>query len=574
MHKLEGIPVSGGMALGACFVLRRPVLMIPHYAADPAQERQRLQEAFGTLEEKIRVLIAREAQNQTVKGEPQILEAHLLMLEDPDFRQRIEQNIATGINAEAAVEQAGHEMASRLLALPDAYLADRATDIQEVTYRLQCHLLHQTVPGIQDLQNPAVLVTRELAPADTIGMNRNLVLGILSETGGVTSHASIIARSLGIPAVSGLPGLLDLVQPGQQVCLDGTSGQVLLDPDAETRLLFTRHVQRQQEEEKELAAYRQAPTQTRDGHSLLLAANIAHAGETVQALSSGAQGIGLMRSEFLYMESKDSFPGEEEQYRQYVQVLRDMKGHDVIIRTLDIGGDKQLRYYRFPEEENPFLGVRAIRFGFAHEEILRTQIRALLRASVCGSLRIMFPMIATREEFSRARAIVQEEKDHLQRQGIPVSPAIRLGLMIEIPAAALQAESLAGEADFFSIGTNDLIQYTLAADRLNPGVQYLYQPFHPAVLKLIQMSIAGAHARGIPCGICGEMAADPAGALLLCGMGADALSCSPALIPSIRRTLHQYDYAELQQTAQQALQQEDAGQVRQCLAELMERRQA
>jgi len=438
--------------------------------------------------------------------------------------------------------------------MDDEYMSARASDIKDVTNRILAHLLGVHIPNPSNINEQVIIVANDLTPSETAQLDRNYVLGFITDIGGRTSHSAIMARSLEIPAVVGAGTATTTIQNGDWLIVDGLSGQVLVNPtEADVIADYQEKAQSYRTQQAEWVTLVNEQTMSKDGVHIELAANIGSPSDLDGVLRHGAEGIGLYRTEFLYM-GRENLPSEDEQFTAYKTVIEGMKGKPVVIRTLDIGGDKHLPYLPLQEEMNPFLGHRAIRLCLDQQELFRTQLRALLRASVYGNLKIMFPMIATIQEFREAKSILLEEKEKLIAEGIAVSAAIEVGMMVEIPATAVMADIFAKEVDFFSIGTNDLIQYTMAADRMNEKVSYLYQPYNPAILRLIQMVIKAAHQEQKWVGMCGEMAGDELAVPLLLGLGLDEFSMSATSILKTRALLKQLTVPEMQSLATEALQ--------------------
>ena len=543
---LRGVAAAAGVAVGPAVVYR------PHagttavrQAGTPGQEASRFRKAVAAVDQDLGRLA--EAADEHAR---EIVEAHRMMLNDPSLHELVEAGLGGGQAAESAAEAAIEQFAAMLEGLDDPYLRERAADVRDVGRRLAAAIAGATV-GLK-LEYPCVVIARDLAPTDTIGLDRSLLLGFVTEQGGTTSHTCILARSWGIPAVVATPGLLAHAQEGMTVALDGVSGEVVLAPSVATSARYDRRLDEVRVQATAALAEAGLPARTPDGHRVELAANAGSPADVIEAMTLGAEGIGLLRSEFLFM-GRETAPTEEEQVEAYSEALRQAGGHRVVIRTLDIGGDKEVPYLGMPKEENPFLGVRALRLCFQRPELFQTQLRALLRAGVHGRLAIMFPMVSGLTELRQARAALDEARRSLAAEGIPHLATPEVGIMIEIPSAALLARQLAQEVDFFSIGTNDLVQYTLAVDRGNPELAGLYQPCHPAVLRLISEVVEAAHAGGRWVGVCGEMGGLPAGALLLLGLGVDELSVSRSTLPAIRRLIRATPVSEARMVARQAL---------------------
>ncbi|EFI68193.1 phosphoenolpyruvate--protein phosphotransferase [Lysinibacillus capsici] len=554
MTQLTGIAASDGIAIAKAYRFVQPDLTFAKTTVhDIEAEQQRLAAALAKAEQEL-VIIRQQTFEKFSAEEAAIFEAHLLVVHDPELIGPINQKIADeAVNAEYAL----HEVSSMFVALfegmDDEYMSARASDIKDVTNRILAHLLGVHIPNPSNMNEQVIIVANDLTPSETAQLDRNFVLGFITDIGGRTSHSAIMARSLEIPAVVGAGIATTTIQDGDYLIVDGLTGQVLVNPSADVIADYQEKAQNYRVQQAEWSTLVNEQTVSKDGVQVELAANIGSPSDLDGVLRHGAEGIGLYRTEFLYM-GRENLPSEEEQFTAYKTVLEGMKGKPVVIRTLDIGGDKHLPYLPLQEEMNPFLGHRAIRLCLDQQELFRTQLRALLRASVCGNLKIMFPMIATIQEFRAAKAILLEEKEKLIAGGIAVGSSIEVGMMVEIPSTAVMADIFAKEVDFFSIGTNDLIQYTMAADRMNEKVSYLYQPYNPAILRLIQMVIKAAHQEQKWVGMCGEMAGDEHAVPLLLGLGLDEFSMSATSILKTRALLKQLSVPEMQSLATEALQ--------------------
>ncbi|MBR2809730.1 MAG: phosphoenolpyruvate--protein phosphotransferase, partial [Erysipelotrichaceae bacterium] len=520
---LKGIAASSGIAISKVYKLEEVEIVIPTETKTPAEEIAKLDSALAKTVSAIEKVKERAASNLS-EEELAVFDAHLMMAKDPEFYDQIKAAIEAGSNAESAAKTVSDQMIAMFESMEDAYFKERAADIKDVSYRLLAYLLGKEIPDLTTISEEVVIVARDLTPSDTAQLNKQYTMGFATEVGGRTSHSAIMARSLEIPAVVGTTGLLSACNSGDSIILDAVDGCVIINPTEEQIKEYTAKKEKLEQEKAELKVLLNEKSVTVDGHEVELAANIGTPKDVEGAKSNGAEGIGLYRTEFLYMDAKNDFPSEDAQFEAYKEVLEGMEGKKVVVRTLDIGGDKRLDYFTFPEEMNPFLGYRAIRLCLDRKDIFRTQVRALLRASVYGKLCIMFPMIATVDEFKEAKGIVLEEKENLKKEGVAVSDDIEIGMMVEIPAAAVLAEEFANYADFFSIGTNDLIQYSMAADRMSEKVSYLYQPLNPSILRLIKMTIDGGHSKGKWVGMCGEMAGDILACPVLLGLGLDEFS--------------------------------------------------
>ncbi|MBQ1476996.1 MAG: phosphoenolpyruvate--protein phosphotransferase [Erysipelotrichaceae bacterium] len=551
---LKGIAASNGIAIGKVYKMESPKIEISMEVTGTEEERlQVFRNALAKTVSDIEAVKERASVNLSAE-ELAIFDAHLMMANDPEFASQIEEMIRSGLNADKAAKDVADMMIGMFESMEDAYFKERAADIKDVSYRLLCNILGLTIPDLTAIDEEVVIVANDLTPSDTAQLNKKYTLGFITEIGGRTSHSAIMARSLEIPAVVGCTGIMENVKSGDCVIMDAIEGKVILSPSEEEVKEYTAKKEAFLAEREALKVLKDAKSVTTDGHEVELAGNIGGPKDVEGVLNNGGEGVGLFRTEFLYMNSENDFPSEEEQFEAYKAVLEGMGGKKVVVRTLDIGGDKKLNYFTFPEEMNPFLGYRAIRFCLDRRDVFRTQLRALARASVYGKLCIMFPMIATVDEFKTAKALYEEEKAKLLAEGIAVSDDVQIGMMVEIPAAAVLADQFAKYADFFSIGTNDLIQYSMAADRMSEKVSYLYQPLNPSLLRLIKSTIDGAHKHGKWTGMCGEMAGDAMAAPVLLGLGLDEFSMSATSILNTRKIVRSLSYADMKELAEKALQ--------------------
>ncbi len=548
---LKGIAASSGIALAKLYKLTKPVLNICSQFNGVDCELATLNRSIELTKADIEK-VKEKAVGRLSDEELAIFDAHLMVLADPEFIGQIENLIKDGQSASCAVESVSKMFVSMFESMDDPYFKERAADVKDVSYRLLAHVLGIFIPDLSLIDEEVIVVAYDLTPSDTAQLDRRFVKGFATEIGGRTSHSAIMARSLEIPAVVGINNLLENVNTGDFMILDALKGDVLINPDTSVVEQYSLEAKKYLEYRNSLKQLKDAASVTEDNHEVELAGNIGTPKDVNAVVDNGGEGVGLYRTEFLYMDAT-SLPSEQEQFVAYKSVLEAMDGKRVVIRTLDIGGDKELSYLKFPHEMNPFLGYRAVRLCLDRKDIFMTQLRALLRASVYGKLAIMFPMVATLDEFRAAKACFLEAKQQLLDEGISVNENIEVGIMIEIPAAALNAYNIAKEADFFSIGTNDLIQYTMAADRMNQKVSYLYQPYNPSILKLIKMAIDGAHAHNKWCGMCGEMAGEELAVPILLGLGLDEFSMSATSILQARKMVRQLSYAKMQEMATKCL---------------------
>ena len=556
VEMLKGIAASDGVAVAKAYLLVQPDLTFSKATVeDTAAEEARLDAALAKSTEELQQIREKAAQSLG-EAEAQVFDAHLMVLSDPEMVGQIKQNIKdNSVNAESALKEVTDMYIGMFEAMEDnAYMQERAADIRDVAKRILAHLLGVTLPNPSMIDEEVVVVAHDLTPSDTAQLDRNFVKAFVTDIGGRTSHSAIMARSLEIPAIVGTKEITAKVKEGDILAVNGIEGDVIIDPTEEQKAEFEKAGADYAAQKAEWEKLKNAETVTADGKHFELAANIGTPKDLVGVHNNGGEAVGLYRTEFLYMDSPD-FPTEDDQYEAYKAVLEGMEGKPVVVRTMDIGGDKELPYLQLPHEMNPFLGYRALRISLSEQgdEMFRTQMRALLRASVHGNLRIMFPMVATLKEFRAAKAIFEEEKQKLISEGKEVSDTIQVGIMIEIPAAAVLADKFAKEVDFFSVGTNDLIQYTMAADRMNERVSYLYQPYNPSILRLIKNVIDAAHAEGKWAGMCGEMAGDQTAVPLLVGMGLDEFSMSATSILKTRSLMKRLDTGKMAELADRAL---------------------
>lgn len=556
---LKGIAASAGVNVAKAYKLEQPEVVIEKKEGDPAVELKKFDDALAKTVKDIQGVKERAAKRLS-EEELAVFDAHLMMAEDPEFASQIKAMIENDkVNAEYAADTVASQMVAMFEAMDNDYFRERAADIKDVTFRLKCNLLGLQIPDLTAIDEPSIIVAHDLTPSDTAQLNE-FVKGFATAIGGKTSHSAIMANSLEIPAVVGTKGILENVKTGDVIGLDALDGFVYVNPDEDTVKMLEAKAAAFAEEKEALKMMVNAKSITTDGHEVELAGNIGGFKDVEGVLKNGGEGVGLFRTEFLYMDN-DHFPTEEEQFEAYKAVLEGMGGRKVVVRTLDIGGDKKLSYYTFPEEMNPFLGYRAIRLCLKEQDIFRTQLRALCRASVYGKLCIMFPMIATIDEFRQAKGIFEDVKAELLAEGVAVADDIQVGMMVEIPAAAVLADEFSKYADFFSIGTNDLIQYSMAADRMSENVSYLYQPYNPSVLRLVSMTIKGAHKNGKWVGMCGAMAGEPYAVPILLGLGLDEFSMSATQILKARKVVTGLSYADMQKLADKCLNMDSAQEV-------------
>ncbi|BDR75980.1 phosphoenolpyruvate-protein phosphotransferase [Clostridium tetani] len=541
---MKGISASNGIAIGKAFILKiGDVEIIKETIKDGEEENQRFITALEKGKKQLSKIM-KDAKEKLGEEKSKIFEAHLFMLDDPEFTGQVSEKILKQkINAEYALKSTSEELVAIFEQIEDDYMRERVADIKDVTNRILRILTGNEGISISEIEEESILIGYDLTPSDTAQIDKNKILGFATEIGGVTSHSAIIARSIGIPSVLGVGKEIEEIKNGELIILDGNKGLIITNPDDEKINLYKKQIEEEKKLQKILGKYKNIEVITLDGRKVEVASNIGSIEDSENALKNGAEGIGLFRTEFLYMASSE-LPEEEFQYNAYKEVLEKMGEKPVIIRTLDIGGDKKLSYLTIDEEMNPFLGYRAIRLCLHRKDIFKTQLRALLRASYYGNLKIMFPMIANLQELREAKSILEECKEELRKESIAFNENIKVGIMVEIPSAAIMSDVLAKEVDFFSIGTNDLIQYTIAVDRMNEKVSYLYDFFNPAVLRLINNVIVNGHKEGKFVGMCGEMAGKKELIPLLLGMGLDEFSMSASSVLKAKKLITELNYED------------------------------
>ena len=553
MLKLKGIAASQGISFAKAYVFVEPDLSVKEVKIeDVAAEIKRFEDAIEASKKEL-TIIKENALASLGADKAAVFEAHLLILDDPEFMGTVKTDIESKvINAEYAFKETSDMFISMFEAMDNEYMKERAADIRDVSKRILAHLLGVDLPNPSLIDEEVIVIAEDLTPSDTAQLNKKYVKGFATNIGGRTSHSAIMARSLEIPAVVGTSSITEDVKNGDILILDGLDGVVLVNPDEATTAEYKEKYAKFEAQKAEWAKLVTEKSVTKDGHEVILAANIGTPADLEGVKNNGGEAVGLYRTEFLYM-GRDQLPTEDEQFEAYKAVLEGMGDKPVVVRTLDIGGDKELPYLDLPKEMNPFLGFRAIRLCLEEKDLFRTQLRALLRASVYGKLCVMFPMIATVQEFRAAKALFLEEKEKLVAEGVAVSNDIELGIMVEIPSTAVIADIFAKEVDFFSIGTNDLIQYTMAADRMSEKVSYLYQPYNPAILRLVKNVIEASHKEGKWTGMCGEMAGDSLAIPLLLGMGLDEFSMSATSILQARSQIKNLSLDKMKELVDKAI---------------------
>ena len=552
--RIQGISGSRGVAVGNVYRYIQEEIVIPDYTVADDKVEEEIGKFAAAMAATLKQLdtIRQKALDEMGPEEAAIFEAHMQIAQDPSLSDGIKSLVESShTNVVAATAQTIETFANIFLGMEDPYMRERGADIKDIGDRLMRNMLGMNPRGLSHISGEVILVAQDLAPSDTASLDKNVVKGIVTAAGGPTSHAAIMARTLEIPAVMGVGDIESFVDGDKAVVL-GTDGIVEMNPSDADWDEYTNQAAAFQEELKRLRESANLEAITTDGHHVELFGNIGKAKDAKNALTMGAQGIGLYRTEFLYMEN-DELPAEDVQFEEYKKVAQDMKGKPVIIRTMDIGGDKELKCLDLPSEMNPFLGYRAIRISLNRPDIFKVQLRALLRASAFGDIHVMYPMIASVEEVKQANAMLDECKEELTAEGKEFNKDIKVGIMIEVPAAAVISPILAKYVDFFSIGTNDLCQYTLAVDRMNEAIGSLYQPLHPGVLRLIKHVIDASHEQGKFTGMCGELASDPVATMILLGLGLDEFSMTASSIPLIKNILRSVSKAECEEVANKAL---------------------
>lgn len=561
----KGVAASPGIAIGKAFVFRPGKLYFEKKQIEQdsvEQEVARFEQALTRAQQELGKMHARSLTGPAKDKGPG-LETQLAMLDDPAFKSDVLTQIRGGTNAEAAVSEVFNGYIDLFRALRDPYLKERAADLKEIGYKIKRHLLGAGAMVRPGLDEESIVLARDISPSDTIQIGRSKILGLATEGGGRTSHTAIMARTLDIPAVVGLGQFLSQVQDGDTIIVDGSQGLILVNPDEKTLAGYKRRMETYRDYKQELESLQDLPAETKDGQRMLLLANIDHPMEVAGALNNGARGIGLFRTEYLYM-GREEPPTEEEQYQDYKKVA-EAAGGPVIIRTLDVGGDNTVFFLPVTGEYNPFLGWRGIRLSLDLPGFFKTQLKAILRAAAHGKVKVMFPMISNLMELRRAREILEEAKRELEAEGKDFDRGLEVGVLVEVPSVAITIDLFAPEVDFFSIGTNDLVQYTMAVDRINEKVSKLYQSLHPAVLRLIRQVVEAGRQAGKEVSICGEMAGEPLATVLLAGLGLRVLSTGSGILPEVKKRIRSVAMAEARAIAARALQFNTSGEVKKYL---------
>lgn len=561
---MNGIGVSNGIGIGKIYIKEELPEITKKTIDSSSEEVERFNQSILTVEKELEQLYEEKKVSLGPK-EAEIFKAHLMIIQDPELINKVIKTIEEKeVNAEYALKLVVDEYVAIFENMDNEYLRERALDIKDIGRRITKHLLTIESKNLSDLKKGTIIVAKDLTPSDTAGLIKENIEGIVTEDGGKTSHSAIIANTLGIPAVMGVKGIINATKNNDQLIINGKTGDVILNPSEKQINQYKIRKEEELEEQEALKEMIGKKSQTLDGKTIELSANIASLDDIENALANDAEGVGLFRSEFIYMNS-NGLPSEEKQFEIYKKALEQFGDKPVIIRTMDIGGDKAVDYLDFEEEMNPFLGYRAIRYSLDNKDVFKTQLRALLRASNYGNLRIMFPMISSMKELKKTKAILEECKNELKKEGLAYSETLAIGIMIEVPSAAMISDKLAKEVDFFSIGTNDLIQYTTATDRMNPNLKDLYTPYNLGVLRLIHMTIKNGHQENIWVGMCGSVAGNEYLIPLLLGMGLDEFSMSPSLILNARKIINNANIKELQQLTNKVLDASDENEVRKLL---------
>ena len=565
MLQLKGIAASQGISFAKAYVFVEPDLTVKEVKIEDVEaEVKRFEDAIEASKKEL-TIIKENALASLGADKAAVFEAHLLILDDPEFMGTVKTDIESKvINAEYAFKETSDMFISMFEAMDNEYMKERAADIRDVSKRILAHLLGVDLPNPSLIDEEVIVIAEDLTPSDTAQLNKKYVKGFATNIGGRTSHSAIMARSLEIPAVVGTSSITEDVKNGDTLILDGLDGVVLVNPDEATTAEYKEKHAKFEAQKAEWAKLVTEKSVTKDGHEVILAANIGTPADLEGVKNNGGEAVGLYRTEFLYM-GRDQLPTEDEQFEAYKAVLEGMGDKPVVVRTLDIGGDKELPYLDLPKEMNPFLGWRAVRIALDRREILHAQLRAVLRASAFGKLAVMFPMIISVEEIRELKSVLETLKAELRAEGKAFDENIQVGVMVETPSAAVNAKFLAKEVDFFSIGTNDLTQYTLAVDRGNELISHLYNPMSPSVLGLIKQVIDASHAEGKWTGMCGELAGDERATLLLLGMGLDEFSMSAISVPHIKKLVRNVSYQEAKALADEALQKPTAAEIEQLI---------
>lgn len=551
-EKLKGIGIGSGISIAKAFLLEEPKFeYLENSSLDPKKEKELFLSTISKVVDQIKILIKESTKNIS-KEKGEIFRAHLEMINDEQIQEEIKKLIESGKSQAWSINEIFNKYIKTFEEMDNDYFKERSSDLRDIKKRLLACACGEDLPDLLLISEECIIIANDLSPSETAMLNKKYIKGFATNIGGATSHSAIMARTLEIPAVVSLKQATSSIKNGNLVALDAKEGIVEFNLNDKEQEEWKNKQKNYEKEKQELEKYRNEECKTKDGKHISIKGNIGQPRDLKKVIEYGGKGIGLFRSEFLYMENQD-WPTEEEQFIAYKTVLEESMGHEITIRTLDIGGDKHLNYFKFPEEMNPFLGYRALRLSLDKRDIFRTQIRALLRASSFGKLKIMFPMVTTLDEFIEAKKFTKEVEKEIKKEGYKVSEDYKIGMMIEIPSTAILAKSFAKESEFFSIGSNDLIQYTHAVDRMSEEVNYLYQPNNPSILNLIKMSIIGAKTQSREISVCGEMASNSISAILLIGMGIDCLSMSATAIPGIKKTLSQISMSECKMLADTSL---------------------